>query len=268
MDKVQYYESQLDENLSTFPILKKLEAATTVPKTYLFLGMFVSVFISLLFDFGGSFYTNLIGWAFPAYYSFQALEDKETKDYSQWIGYWSIFGFLTFVEASTNVLNYLIPFYYLVKTIFLLWLLLPSYRGAEYTYRAALRPLYTKFAAVVNDLSDPDCPLPSMSAAASSLRASASAAASKLEAEAKNAVAKVKAASESSEKAESESAQSEKKAESEAAPAENKSEGEASEHKEESKSEVGHSTPAPEPAAEEAKEPAQAESTSEEKKEA
>ncbi|KAJ9052943.1 ER membrane protein DP1/Yop1 [Entomophthora muscae] len=110
MDKVQYYESQLDENLSTFPILKKLEAATTVPKTYMFLGVFVVVFFSLLFDIGGSFYTNLIGWAFPAYYSFQALEEKENKDYSQWIGYWSIFGFLTFLESATEVLNYLIPF--------------------------------------------------------------------------------------------------------------------------------------------------------------
>ncbi|KAI0239031.1 ER membrane protein DP1/Yop1 [Massospora cicadina] len=168
MDKVHYYEAQLDENLSTFPILKKLEAATKVPKTYTFLGVFFIVFFALLFDLGGSFFTNLIGWAIPAYYSFQALEEKETKDHSQWISH----------DLHFELPH---PFYYLVKTAFLLWLLLPNYRGAEHTYRAALRPLYSRFTAFVNNLSDPDCPLPSMSDAANSLRASAASAASKLE---------------------------------------------------------------------------------------
>jgi len=180
MDKVQHYEAKLGEQLQKVPILRKLEKTVGVPKTYLFLGTSSVVFLALIFNLGGSLISDIIGWAFPAYFSLRALDKNITNEYSQWISYWCIFGLINMIEFFSPLLSYLIPFYFLIKTTVLLWLFLPNYHGAEYTYRAFLRPVYLKLNAIVNDV-DGACEMPSMKEATDSLRASATAAAAKIE---------------------------------------------------------------------------------------
>ena len=38
----------------------------------------------------------------------------------------------------------MIAFYYLFKTIIVLWLALPQFRGAQYVYHAFIRPLFVR----------------------------------------------------------------------------------------------------------------------------
>jgi receptor expression-enhancing protein 5/6 len=73
--------------------------------------------------------SNLVGWGLPAYLSFKAIETPTPHDDVQWLTYWVVFGFFNFLEsfAIRLVLHYL-PWYYAVKSIFIVWLQLPAFR--------------------------------------------------------------------------------------------------------------------------------------------
>ena len=49
--------------------------------------------------------------------------------------------------------NLVTAFYYLFKTIIVLWLALPQFRGAQYIYHAFIRPLFARHMAPAPGLS-------------------------------------------------------------------------------------------------------------------
>ncbi|EXX60505.1 Yop1p [Rhizophagus irregularis DAOM 197198w] len=77
---------------------------------------------------------------FLAYTSFKAIESTEKSDDTQWLTYWTVFGFLNIIEFFSDTILYWIPFYYLFKTVFFLWLFLPPFKGAQVLYAKFLRP--------------------------------------------------------------------------------------------------------------------------------
>ncbi|KAI5450037.1 ER membrane protein DP1/Yop1 [Naganishia albida] len=144
---------QLDRQLSQFPTLNNLEAQTKVPKVYGVLSMVGSFIFLIFFNLFGlaSPVSNLIGWALPAYLSCGALESPGKDDDKQWLTYWVIFGLLNFLEsAGLRVILYYLPFYFLFKTLFTIWLMLPSTRGAEVLWRTFVQPMYRQMAGRVN----------------------------------------------------------------------------------------------------------------------
>ncbi|KAK3828354.1 MAG: TB2/DP1, HVA22 family-domain-containing protein [Benniella sp.] len=165
--KVRYYNAQLDKELNKYPQLNQLEAVTGVPKTYFVIGAGSFVFVMIFFNFAGKLLSNLLGWVYPAYRSFKALETPEKEDDKQWLTYWTVYGFVAILESFTDVLLYWFPFYFFLKTVFFLWLMVPSFNGAITVYNRLLRPfllqhkgnidssyqnLKTKAAAVVSEL--------------------------------------------------------------------------------------------------------------------
>jgi receptor expression-enhancing protein 5/6 len=141
-NKAKYYNSQLDKELSRYPVLNDIEARMQVPKTVLALGGAVLCTFLVLINTLAAPTSNLVGWALPAYLSFRALETPGHEDDIQWLTYWVVFGFFNFIEsfAIRVVLHYL-PFYYAFKTVFVLWLQLPATRGARTFYHSVLSPL-------------------------------------------------------------------------------------------------------------------------------
>ncbi|KAF9436201.1 ER membrane protein DP1/Yop1 [Entomortierella beljakovae] len=142
--KVRYYNAQLDKELSKYPQLLQLEAVTGVPKTYFVAGAGAFFFLMIFFNFAGKLLSNLLGWVYPAYRSFKALETPEKDDDRQWLTYWTVYGFVSILESFTDILLYWFPFYFFLKTVFLLWLMLPTFNGAATVYARALRPFLVK----------------------------------------------------------------------------------------------------------------------------
>ncbi|CAJ0914739.1 9845_t:CDS:2, partial [Entrophospora sp. SA101] len=98
--------------LSKYPQIIKLEQATGVPKTYLAVGVAGSLFILIFFNFWGAFFSNLIGWLYPAYASFKAIESDSKTDDTQWLTY---------------------------------WLFLPTFNGAQVLYAKSIRPILLSY---------------------------------------------------------------------------------------------------------------------------
>ena len=88
--------------LSTSPLSRYRRTAqekTNVPKEYLVLGAtaLLGAFLVLFVGLGGL--TSLVGFGYPAFKSFQAIETKNKGDDTQWLVYWVIFAFFSIAET-------------------------------------------------------------------------------------------------------------------------------------------------------------------------
>ncbi|KAI1772831.1 TB2/DP1, HVA22 family-domain-containing protein [Hypoxylon cercidicola] len=143
-DRVQHYVSQLDRELSKYPALNNLEKQTSVPKVYAVIGLATLYFFFIVFNFGGQLLTNLAGFVIPGYYSLSALFSTTKADDTQWLTYWVVFASFSVLESALSVV-YWFPFYYTFKFVFLLWLSLPVFSGAQLIFRSFLQPMLGRY---------------------------------------------------------------------------------------------------------------------------
>jgi len=141
-DKIAYHIDQLDKELSKYPVAHQFEQKTQVPKAWAFIAAVTLVLFSLFINALAHPISNLIGWALPAYLSVKAIETPGHEDDIQWLTYWVVFATFTFTESiALRAVLYYLPFYFVFKTIFILWLQLPATKGARTLYLTVLRPV-------------------------------------------------------------------------------------------------------------------------------
>jgi len=132
------------EKLDKIPILQKAEEAIKIPKEYIVIGAGCIFFVLFFFGIGAGSLCQLVGFVYPAFKSFQAIENKIRGDDTQWLIYWVVYVFFTIIEFAVDFLLYWIPFYYAFKLAFLLWAMLPQTKGAKYLYDMFLKNLLKK----------------------------------------------------------------------------------------------------------------------------
>ncbi|ORX55825.1 hypothetical protein DM01DRAFT_1321186 [Hesseltinella vesiculosa] len=142
--QVKYYLDKTDKELSQYKYANQVEALTGVRKSYFALGAAGILFIMIFFNLAGQLITNALSWLYPAYASFKAIESPSKDDDTQWLTYWTVVGFVQLIEYFSDMLLYWFPFYYLFKTLLILWLTLPRFRGAQTLYHRVLRPQLLK----------------------------------------------------------------------------------------------------------------------------
>ncbi|KAJ3385644.1 ER membrane protein DP1/Yop1, partial [Chytriomyces hyalinus] len=144
MDKAQIYLNQLDKELSKYPLAVEAEKRTHVPKTYMVAAVVGLFAILTIFNIFGALITTLLGFLWPAYQSYKAIEDSDKENDTQWLTYWTVFGFFNVIEVFTDVLLYWIPFYYAFKSVIILYLILPQFQGAKVVYVSIISPYLLK----------------------------------------------------------------------------------------------------------------------------
>ncbi|CAG8614513.1 7216_t:CDS:1, partial [Dentiscutata heterogama] len=65
LKRINYYNVQLDKELSKYPQMRKLEQYTNVPKTYLVVGVIAFLFSMIFFNILGELLSDIIGWLYP-----------------------------------------------------------------------------------------------------------------------------------------------------------------------------------------------------------
>ncbi|KAL9128664.1 MAG: hypothetical protein Q9217_002692 [Psora testacea] len=140
-DKTQHQISQIDKELSKYPMLNNLEKQTSVPKVYAFLGLAGIYFFLVFFNIAGEFLVNVAGFLIPGYYSLDALFSASKTDDTQ---YWVVYAFLTVFESAVNAV-YWFPFYYTFKFVLVLWMALPQTGGAQIVFRSFIHPVFSRF---------------------------------------------------------------------------------------------------------------------------
>jgi receptor expression-enhancing protein 5/6 len=141
-NKAKHCNAQLDKELGKYPVLNTLEERTQVPKTYAVLGGLLLVVFLHTFNALAAPISNLVGWGLPAYLSFKAIESPSPHDDVQWLTYWVVFGFFNFLESfALRIVLYYVPWYFAFKSLFIVWLQLPAFRGAQVTYFNVIKPV-------------------------------------------------------------------------------------------------------------------------------
>lgn len=98
------YKNSISQRLERYDKIVELEKQTGLDKFYIFVaGLLVSGVI--LFVIGGSeLVVGLVGFIYPAYQSFKAINTPSTDDDTQWLTYWVVYAFFTITEQFTDFL--------------------------------------------------------------------------------------------------------------------------------------------------------------------
>lgn len=122
--------------------------------------MVIGYFVLIFLNVGGigELLSNIAGFVVPGYYSLVALDTPGTKDDTLLLTYWVVFAFLNVVEFWSKAILYWIPFYWLFKTIFLLYIGIPAFGGATSIYHNVIKPIadqvISKHGGMAEDIND------------------------------------------------------------------------------------------------------------------
>ncbi|TGZ81102.1 hypothetical protein EX30DRAFT_395907 [Ascodesmis nigricans] len=94
---------------------------------------------------------SIASFIFPVFASFKALNANDPAQLTPWLMYWVVLACFLVVEAWTGWILVWIPFYYEVRAVFLLWLVLPQTQGATKLYLEYVHPTLTKHEKDIED---------------------------------------------------------------------------------------------------------------------
>eukprot|EP01135_Chromosphaera_perkinsii_P003822 Nk52_evm15s256 gene=Nk52_evmTU15s256 len=144
MDKVMKAKDDLEKALKEIPFFVEMEKKTNVPSVYVVGGTGAAVLLSMLYGICANLIVNLVGFIYPAYASFKALETKRKDDDVQWLTYWVVFAAFSIVDYFVGFFLSWTGVYYPFKVVFLLWCYLPQTMGAMLLYEKFIRPFLVK----------------------------------------------------------------------------------------------------------------------------
>ena len=96
-------------------------------------------------NFFGKYITCIVGVTLPAYWSIKAIESPYFDDDKQWITYWAIYGIFTLIDQFANIVLRIIPFYFVIKILFLIWCFMPNTMGDLFIYNKFVGPYFRKY---------------------------------------------------------------------------------------------------------------------------
>lgn len=148
--------ASIEEFLNKYPavddIVGKASNATKVSKVNLIMGLIAFTAVWLAIGYGAPFLCDFIGFVFPAYLSFKAVESADTRDDTQWLTYWIVYSYFGILEFFSDYLLFWIPFYSLIKCSFLLWMV--NYNGASLIYQRFIRPFLMEKQTAIDEVVD------------------------------------------------------------------------------------------------------------------
>ncbi|KAK6730502.1 hypothetical protein RB195_007141 [Necator americanus] len=125
-------------------VLASIEQKTGVRRLHIVLGVAAMQALYLVFGHFAQLVCNFMGFIYPAYVSVKAIESSTKEDDTQWLTYWVVFAVLSVVEFFSQQIVAVFPVYWLFKSLFLLWLYLPSTLGASKVYHKMIKPVVMK----------------------------------------------------------------------------------------------------------------------------
>ncbi|KAG5876199.1 hypothetical protein JTB14_001942 [Gonioctena quinquepunctata] len=150
-------KQQLDVSLhdSSKPwtsILDKAEKKTGLDRLYICAGAVVLVGLWLVFGYFAQLICNTVGFLYPAYMSIKAIESRSKDDDTKWLTYWVVFAIFSITEYFADFIVRWFPLYWLVKCIFMVWLMIPTaFNGSMILYNRIVKPYFIKHHQNIDD---------------------------------------------------------------------------------------------------------------------
>lgn len=114
--------------------IKIIEHKTNLKRKEILIGLSTSLFL-IWIGVLDIYISYLLTTFFPIKWTLMYFYKKDVDDDKQWLTYWVIFSFFTLLDMLSDYFITLIPFYFFIRTMFLLWLYLPNFKGALIVYK-------------------------------------------------------------------------------------------------------------------------------------
>ncbi len=128
-----------------------IETKTGIPAKYVVIAIIICL-ASIIIGYLDSYLVTFVGVVFPGIQSIKAIESPEEDDDKQWLTYWIVFGLFSFVDLFTGFILKFIPFYFIIKIVFLLWLFMPNFNGALKIYNLFVYKIFKKYENDINKI--------------------------------------------------------------------------------------------------------------------
>ena len=147
-EKEEKEEKDDQDNDNQISLLEKwqkqmdlIQEKTGIKGIFVILGLVFCV-IFVYFNIFDSIITNLVGTLYPAFWTIKSLEQNIIEEQKKWLTYWVVFGFFIIVDMSSPVIMKFIPFYFVLKILFLIWLFMPGSSGCTIVYYLFVKKIF------------------------------------------------------------------------------------------------------------------------------
>ena len=108
---------------------------------YIFIGLLLLSLIFVYFNLFENLITNLIGTVYPTFWTIKSIESKDGKAI-HWLIYWIIFSSFILLDFFSGFVVKIIPFYFIMKICFLIWLQWPGSYGCEIIFNYVINSIF------------------------------------------------------------------------------------------------------------------------------
>ena len=113
------------------------------------LGLLVCVILVYLNIFETAI-TTIVGTLYPGFWTIKSIEKNEFEDQKKWLTYWAVFGSFIILDMFSPIVVKFIPFYVVMKIIFLIYLLIPGSGGCTFIYNLFVKKIIKKYEPEIN----------------------------------------------------------------------------------------------------------------------
>lgn len=114
--------------------LKHLQIKSGIQKKRLLFAFLVS-FTFIFFNIFAKYFSYILTTFLPIVWTLKAIEYKESEEDKQWITFWILYSAFMLVDMLSGFITIYLPFYFFIRTLVVLWLYLPNFKGALYVYK-------------------------------------------------------------------------------------------------------------------------------------
>ena len=108
---------------------------------YVFIGLIILSLIFVYFNLFENLITNLIGTVYPTFWTIKSIESKDGKAI-HWLIYWIIFSSFILLDFFSGLVVKIIPFYFVMKICFLIWLQWPESKGCDIIFNYVINNIF------------------------------------------------------------------------------------------------------------------------------
>mgnify|MGYP006098682185 CR=1 FL=1 len=140
MEYVEKARTKLGQTAKQIPPLVDLCDKQGLPADLVLGGALLVVGLPLAIFYGYSIVIVLMTCFYPIFQSIRTIENKNEANINFWISFWIVFGSFKVFEMMFGFILAYIPFFWLFRLLFFVYLLHPKANGAVSLYKAYIRP--------------------------------------------------------------------------------------------------------------------------------
>ena len=124
--------------------MKNIEEKTGVKGIYVVIFLALCVFLVYLNIFD-TVITNLLGTLYPAFWTIKSIENDQREEQKNWLTYWAVFGSFLLIDMFSPIIIKVLPFYFVLKIIFLIMLFMPGSKLGPLVYNILIKRIIGKY---------------------------------------------------------------------------------------------------------------------------